>query len=311
MSLPRGSLLALALITASACRGDRHAPAPAPTEAASAAAADPDPAALAPAPPRCDHRRPFADSDKPLVLPAPFAVFDPCDVRSPILEHDHEAGGKVRVDRVRRWDSGGRTLLAALYYRGEDAEGKVLCDTCRVAAHLAILERRGASLVVAAGARDTWRPAEDAAAHFNGRADFGPELDFGGGEALLAVKTPWSSGAPGTWTNLSLYRLAGAEAPIVLEYRVDWWASGKDIEDDDEVVSTFRAEPRAGGPSDVVLQTTELRCREDYASLDHTPICRTPKPVGTERWRFADGGYRRVEGKPAPMPGVLQRLWGW
>jgi hypothetical protein len=307
MNLPRGFLLGLAMVTTSACRPGSPAPAPAPTDAASA-----DPVvAPPPAPPRCNHRRPFADSDKALVLPAPFDTFEPCDVRSRILEQDHTTGGNVRIDRVHRWDIGGRTLLAALYYRGEDAEGKLLCDTCRVTAHLAILERRGASLALAATAHDTWQPAADASAHFNGRADFGPELAFDGGETLLALKTPWSGGAPGTWTNLTLYRLVGDRMEIVLEYEVDWWASGRGTEDDDEVVSAITAEPRPSGPSDVVFKTTELRCREDYASLDPRPICRAPKQVGTERWRFVDGSYHRIEGKPAPMPGVLHRLWGW
>ena len=306
MGLPRSLLLALAMVT-SACRSESRAPGPAPTELAPA-----DPV-VAPrsVPPVCNHRRPFSDSDKPLVLPPPFDVFEPCDARSTILEHDHEAAGNLHIDRVHRWDTGGRTLLAALYYRAEDAEGKLLCETCRVAAHLAVLERRGASLVLVAGAHDTWQPAADASVHFNGRADFGAELPFAAGEVLLAVRTPWSSGAPGTWTNLTLYRLAGEDVPIVLEYRVDLSASGKGIEDDDEIMSRIVTEPRASSPNDVVFTTTELRCREDYASLDPAPICRPPKRLGTERWRFEDGRYHRIEGKPAPLPGVLAKLWGW
>ena len=303
MTPSHGLPLLLALIGASACRGDRGAPAPAPSSEAPVA---PDPPPVTTAPPACLHRRPFADSDKPLVLPAPFHVFSPCDLVSALLGHEQAAGEKVRVDHVRRWDVHGRTLLAALYYRGEDAEPKLLCDTCRVAVQLGIVERRGAALARAAEARDPWRPGPEEQGTFNGRASFDAEIPFDATETLLAVATPWTTVAAGTRTRLTLYRLAEHEAKVVFEQNVDWLVKGRGAGDDDEVVSAVTTAPRPDGVNDLVLKTTEVRCHYDEASFEPAPICGPRQPMGTERWRFAEAAYERVAGKAAPPPRVLR-----
>ena len=306
ISPEHGLPLLFAMLAAGACRGDKPAPAPAPTTAVSAA---PLPSATAPstvAPP-CHHRRPFSDSDKPLVLPPPFAAFTPCDVVKAILGQDPAAGDKVRIDHVRRWDVHGRTLLAALYYRGGDAEGKILRDTCRVTVHLGVVERRGDTLVRAARAGDPGQPGSDAGAMYGGRADFDAEIPFDATEALLAVRTPWTTPASGTRTRLTLYRLVNDEARAVFDENVGYHVDGTDSEDDHQVTSTITAAPRPDGANDLSLKVTERRCHYDQGSLPPTPICRPPKSLGTERWRFGGAVYERASGKPAPPPRAPHR----
>ncbi len=310
MRFSPGSALVAALLVAIGCRGEHgsSSSAPTPTERASSA---PAPSVEVAEAPGCHHRRPFGDSDKPLILPAPFNGFTPCDVVKALRARDPAAKGPVRIDRVRRWATGDRKLLAALYYRGEDAEPQTLCDKCRVTVHLALVEIRDGSVVPAAAAPDPTPLGPDVHALYGGRADFDAEVPFDGTETLLAVKTPWSSGAPGTQTNLALYRLLGDTLRIVFEQNVDWLASGKGLGDDDEVASALVTAPRAGGFNDLVLTTTEVRCHLDEGSYEPVPICGQAQPLGTERWRFDDAAYQRVEGKPAPLPRLLHERWGW
>jgi len=308
MPTSHGLPLLLALLAATACRDAHHdapdAAALAPISVASAAPAPSSSAAEAPA---CEHRRPFQDGDKPLVLPAPFDAFTPCDLLKALLGHDPAPGDRARVDRVRRWDVHGRALLAVLYYRGEDAAGKPLCDTCRVAVHIGVVERRGAALALAGRASDPWHAGADDRAPFNGRADFGAEVPFDATETMLAVETPWSAGASGGRTVLSLYRFVGDEAKIVFEDSVRALVADKGAGDEDDVVFSVTTAPRPDGANDIVLKPTEKRCHYDYGSFDPKPICQPLKHPATLRWRFDDAVYKRVEGKAAPPPRVVRR----
>jgi hypothetical protein len=308
----------LALTTlAAGCRADRRAaptvePTPEPRAMTPASNAEPPPRAP------CDHHRPFALSDAtPLSLPAPFDALTPCDVLAAVypdydgaVETSAAAGGKVRIDQARRWDVPGRPLLAVLYYLGDDAEAEFVCGQCRVAAHVAVVEQRGAALALVAKGADPWQPNVDAL--FNGRATFdAAPYPFTSADSLLAVRTPWSTGMPGFWTNLTLYRLDGAALSIAFEYGVAWSASGMGTEDDDDVISEISFEPRSGGPNDLRVKTTETRCHIDLATPALTRACGKPRSVGAERWRFDGKAYRRIEGKQAPLPRVLHKLWGW
>ena len=266
--------------------------------------------------PLCNHRRPFGE-DASLALSPPFDALTPCDALAAVFaDHDRAAessraaGGKVRIDHAQRWDTAGRTLLALVYYAGGDAEVELVAGQVRVAAHLAVVERQGAALALVARGKDPWQP--NAEALFNGRAELDPAVwPFDRTDTLLALRTPWSTGMPGVWTNLSLYRLDGATLDPVLEYGVEWSASGMGAEDDELVASTLAFEPRPGGPNDVRMKTTEARCRYDLSAPDLTRVCDAAQPVGAERWRFDGKKYRRIEGKAAPLPRVLHKLWGW
>jgi hypothetical protein len=315
--------LALATLAVAGCHDKRGgAPTvelgPEPPAIAPSSNAAPPPSVTPPARAPCAHRRPFSFSDEvALALPAPFDAFTPCDVLEAVfadydraLETSAAAGGKVRIDEARRWDVSGRTLLAVVYYLGADAEAEFVCGQCRVAAHVAVVEQRGAALALVAKGTDPWQPKVDAL--FNGRAKFDTTAyAFTTTDPFFAVRTPWSTGMPGFWTNLTLYQLDGASLTIAFEYGVAWSASGMGTEDDDDVISEITFEPRAGGPSDLRVKTTEVRCHIDLATPALTRICGKPRPVGAERWRFDGKAYRRIEGKQAPLPRVLHKLWGW
>ncbi|HEU4536795.1 MAG TPA: hypothetical protein VFS00_21885, partial [Polyangiaceae bacterium] len=164
--------------------------------------------------------------------------------------------------------------------------------------------------LVATGA--PWHPDEDVAALFDGRADFDPtEYALSGDEPLLGVRVPWSTGLPGVWQNLTLFRLQGEALTAVFSYGVDWAANGMGY-DDERVASTVSMAPRAGGSHDLLVRTTEVRCRDAPGGADpFAQTCDAPRPVGAERWRFDGKAFRRVEGRPAPLPRVLHKRWGW
>jgi hypothetical protein len=302
MPTSHGLPLLLALLAATACKAaqrDPHGDAPsdsaqAPSAVASAAPAPPSSAADAPA---CEHRRPFADGDKPLVLPAPFADFTPCDLLKAFLGHEPAPADRARVDRVRRWDVHGRALLAALYYRNEDAAGRALCDTCRVTPHLGIVERRGAALALVGRMSDPWHPAADDRAPFHGRADFVAELPFDATEAMLAVETPWSAGASGdARTVLSLYRLVDDEAKMVFEESVRAVVADKGAGDEDEVVFSVTTAPRPDGANDILLKPTQKHCHFDYGSFDPKPMCGRPKTLQEDRGKDRAGTVAAAAG---------------
>ncbi len=309
-----GLLLASALALA-ACHREQEAPirpSPEPTTAPAedaGSAPRPSPAAA------CAHRRPFETgaAATQLALPTPFEAFTPCEVLRAIHpDYDAATGksssaGTVRIDQARLWPVRGRNLLAVLLYRGSEAESEFVCGMCRVAAHVAVVEKRGASLTAVGKPPDPWGPKPEIEALFNGRAEFDTaDYPFTQGEPMLAIRTPWSAGMAGTWTNLTLYRLNGDVIEKVFEYGVAWDASGMGTQDDDLVQSRITFEPRAGAPSDLRLKTTEERCHLDYDKADMPRVCKPAQVVGTERWRFQDTAYRRIEGKQAPLPRILQ-----
>lgn len=284
---------------------------PAPSVAQPATAS---PAPLAP----CAHRRPFSEKE-PLVLPEPFAAFDACDVLGAITadydratEKSASLGGTVRIDGVRRWDTRGRSLLAVTFYQGQDAEAEFICGQCRVWPGIAVVERRGPRLALVGKRLDLWHPTPDVIALFDGRAELDPtRYPFDEDEELLGVRVPWSTGMPGTWRQLALVRLDGETPTIVFEQQVNWSASGMGTEDDDEVDSRVSVEPRPDGPNDIVLVTTELRCRQDTSGAQPKVKCKAPQKLGKQRWRFDGAAYRRIEGQAPPLPKVLKKLWGW
>ena len=108
-------------------------------------------------------RRAF-NKEEPLLLPHSFAEFTLCDVLVAMfpdfdasVESSAAAGGTVRVDRVRQWDTSARTLLVVAHYIGEDADAEFVCGGCRVNARLAALERSGtAHTLVARGTVPGW-----------------------------------------------------------------------------------------------------------------------------------------------------------
>ncbi|MCU0683342.1 MAG: hypothetical protein MUF34_14075 [Polyangiaceae bacterium] len=270
----------------------------------------------------CAHRPPFEELDEapPLApkLPEPFARFTPCDALAAIFadydaatETTAAAGGVVRIDRARRWGQGTRDLLAVLYYQGADATAGFVCGQCRVRAQLALLESRGDALTLVATGTP-WHPGDDITALFDGRADFdSAEYTLGGGETLLGLRARWSTGMPGTWTNLTLYRLEGQTLTSVFSYGVEWFANGMG-EDHERIASALSMVPRAGGASDLVLRTTRERCHFDPAAVGPVSlVCGPRRPVGAERWRLDGKAYRRIEGRPAPLPSLLHKLWGW
>lgn len=308
-----GLVLALSL---AACHRERDAPIRPAPEPASTQAEDAG-SAPRPAPAvACAHKRPFetGEAEAQLALPAPFEAFTPCDVLRAIHPDYDEAtgkspaaGGTVRIDQARVWTVRGRNLLAVLVYRGSEADSAFVCGMCRVAAHVAVVEKRGATLAVVGKPADPWGPKPEIEALFNGRAEFdGAEYPFTPGEPMLAIRTPWSTGMAGTWTNLTLYRLNGEAIEKVFEYRIAWDASGMGTQDDDLVQSRITFEPRAGAPSDLRLKTTEERCHLDYDKADMPRVCKPAQVVGTERWRFEGSAYKRMEGKEAPLPRILK-----
>ncbi len=307
MATSHGLPLLLALLAAPACRDahrDPHGDAPRDSAQApsSVASAVPAPSSSAADTPSCEHRRPFGDGDKPLVLPAPFDGFTPCDLLRALLGHDPGPGDRARVDWVRRWDVHGRALLAALYYRGEDAAGRALCDTCRVTPHFGVVERRGATLALVGRTSDPWHAGADDRAPFNGRADFVAEVPFDATETMLAVETPWSAGASGARTVLTLYRLVGNEAKIVFEESVRAVVADEGAGGEDEVVFSVTTAPRPDGANDILLKPTQKHCHYDYGSFDPKPMCGRAKNLATERWRVDDAAYKRIEGKAVPPP---------
>lgn len=271
----------------------------------------------------CPHRRPFAGLDEasaPFALPEPFARFTPCDALAAVFadydsaaETSASAGGVVRIDRARRWAQGGRELLAVLYYVGDDATADFICGQCRVRSHLALIEVRGAALALVATAAP-WHPADEIAALFNGQAEFEPaEYALNEQESLLGVRVPWSTGMPGTWINLTLFHLQGGALTKVFGYGVDWYANGMGV-DDERVASALSTAPGPKGSNDLVVHTTEERCHLDPPGPDPAAFsrsCTPPRRVGTERWRFDGKAFRRIEGRPAPLPRILHKLWGW
>jgi hypothetical protein len=308
--------LPLATLALVGCRDEPRAAPTGEAGAPSGASSSVARTASSSAPPACRHRRPF-DEAAPLSLAAPFDAFTPCAVLAAVFaDYDADsgssvaAGGKVGIDRAQRWDTAGRALLAFVYYTGADAEGSSAAGGARVAARVAVVERQGEALTLVARGQDPWRPKVEAL--FNGRAEIDPApLPFEAGETLLALRTPWSTGMPGTWTSLALYRLHGGTLSIVFEDGVAWNASGMGTEDDDLVAAKVSTAPRVGGPDDLRLETTETRCHLDLDKPEPPLLCGKPVPLGAERWRFDGKAYRRIEGKKAPLPKVLHKLWGW
>jgi hypothetical protein len=322
--LPVGLLVAWAWL---GCAGDARpkvaAPAPRTSESAAVRVAAPSATAVAttkvrePAPP-CAHERPFTFDDKTLAMPAPYDAFTPCQALAAIFpDYDREkgssaaAGGPVRIYSVRRWDTAGRTLLGVVYYVGEDVTESFVCGQCQVSAKLAALEVESDRLRVAAKAKETWRP-KNGEALFSGLAelDLAP-LAFDAKETLLPMRTDWSTGKPGSWRSLSLYRLEGAELSLVLSEQDQWWASGMGTADDDVVASEVSVEPRSDGPNGLRVKIAERRCHIDTSKDDPPTVCGKDVPLGTQRWRFSGKAYKRIEGKPTPLPKLLHKLWGW
>lgn len=314
------TLVSISLLAVS-CR--RDAPSAPPVTAVPAAS--PAFPAVAPTPPApfatpraCAHRRPFGEPG-PLSLPDPYASFSACDVLAAMFsdydsasEKAASAGGTVRIDQAKLWDTGGRKLLAVTFYRGEDAELEFICGQCRVLPRVAVVERRDERLVLIGQRLDLWHPAPDITALFDGRALFDlAQYRLAEGDELLGVRVPWSTGMPGVWIELALMRLNGDTVSVVFEQQVRWAASGMGVEDDDEVVSEVSLAPRAVGPSDLLLTTSELRCRPEFSGPQPTAKCKPAQNLGRQRWRFDGNAFGRVEGKDAPLPKVLKKLWGW
>ena len=248
--------------------------------------------------------------------PSPFERFTTCDVVEAIFpDFDRTtqrstAVGPVRVEALRRWDAGGRSLLAAIYYTGEQAEMPFLCGSCRVTPHLGVVERNGNSLVLVGKPAQPWHPAEEDEAVFDGQAQFDTSEFAIAGETVIPVLVSWSNGMMGAYQNLTLYRLVSNGLVPVFEYRVRWQANGMGTEDDEEVRSTVTVEPHANGPADLMVSTVDVRCKPSEGNPE-VRKCAAPRKVGAERWRLEGDAYRRIEGREAPMPGVLRQQWGW
>lgn len=264
--------------------------------------------ASGPTPPSCI--RPFRE-ENPLQFPEPFAAFTPCDVIAamfPDFEPAHErsssAGGTVRLDRARRWDSAGRVLLAVTYYVGEDADTENLCGGCRVNPQLAIFERNGTAVSLVAR---TTIPGWDPYGLFNGQADFDSgSFRFEGDESLLGMRTPWSYGMMGHTIWLDVYRLNGGSLSLVYRDRVEWAASSGTDEDDDFVMATVTQQRRHKGPDDILVKVVEAACHWKTKK-----VCQHATPKGTQRWRFNGTKYAQVEGPDTPMPRLFHVRWGW
>ncbi len=325
MKLPSSLGLASAMMWLG-CTGEARpkvaSPAPPASESAAVRVATPNASAMPtakarePAPP-CAHQRPFTFDDKTVALPAPYDAFTPCQALAAIFpdydgknESSATAGGPVRIYSVRRWDTTGRTLLGVVYYVGEDVGESFVCGQCQVNANLVALEREGDRLRVAAKAKATWRP-KNSEALFSGLAELAPApIAVGEKEALLAMRTDWSTGKPGSWRSLSLYRLEGTELSLVFSEQDEWSASGMGTVDDEVVASELTVEPRPGELGDLRVKVTDRRCHVDITKDEPDTVCGKAVPVGSQRWRFAGKAYKRVEGNPTPLPKLLHKLWG-
>jgi hypothetical protein len=240
-------------------------------EVASAAPSAHDPAAEVQKPAHvCGDARAFT-FDESIFLPKPFDALTPCDAMVAVYrdydrttERSAIAKGTVRLYSVQRWETAGATFLAMVYYAGEDASEQFVCGQCRVDAQLAILKLDGTKLKLVAKTHVDASIGSQVTALFSGLA----ELDLAPvavdeTTSLLAMRTNWSTGMPGSWRMLSLYRLQGTSLTRVFNGTDRWFANGMGA--DDDIVSsemTTEARPKGNGLRDLRIVTSEQRCKE-------------------------------------------------
>jgi hypothetical protein len=253
------------------------------------------------------------------LLPSPYDAFTACDVLGAIFPDFDRATGKststdqsLRVDQARTWAVGDRPLLAVTYYVGADADSTFICGGCRVTPHVAIVERASGGsnrLTLVANGPDPWHPDDSELALFDGRAELVDDPDLAS-RSLLGVQVPWSHGTPGDRAVLMLYALDAGGLHVVFDQDWFWHARGMG-EKDDHVDTTMRFVPRPGAVDDVLLRMTESRCDYVPAGDDARLVCGKGTTVGSARYRFEGGRYKRVSGVTMPLPGVLHRVWHW
>jgi hypothetical protein len=256
----------------------------------------------APSPAACPARRPFSDlgseADRRLVLPAPFAGFDACDVLSALYpdydrqtERSASAGGAVRADKAFLFRTRGRELLAVTRYAGADAEQGMLCGCCSAKALVALLEAQGGRLArVAEGDQ----PVDHGGLN-DGVTLAATQLPVREGEELLTLDAAHSCGTSPGRHFVHGFRLQGSELRRVLSWRTAASGMGPGA---DLVSVTATPVPRKGKGDlfDLAFPWTRAPCPFDEGAGDY--VCKGGKPIGTELLRF-DGTTYRLAGARA------------